>query len=170
MRTYIFALCICLLCTSCGASDLLSTIDGAIIAAEAVLPMLSNEIPPALATPLMRYLQDADQGLSCATAELQTTDSQSVQGSKIAVCLANVIAPELPAGIPQTVVNLINKIAQSIARLKTTAKTARATGGTTTATLKVSAKEASKIKALNQRASANYRTARVWLTNNPPKQ
>lgn len=139
------------------------------IATEVVLPLVASQLPPGIALPLMRYLQVADKGLTCATQELNTTDTTGVKTGKVAVCLANVLLPVIPPDTPPMIRKLINEIAQMISEIQGMTKVGLTVTSSTSKSFKLSAADGAKLSDLNTRATANYRAASVWLANNPPK-
>jgi hypothetical protein len=98
-------------CTTAGTIEEIVTL--ADVAVSAIAAVEPNVPGVAIAA---KYITAVGQGLDCAIAERQSTDTPAVQAAKITSCVAAAVLPELPAGTPTTIVTILNQVAQAIAK------------------------------------------------------
>ena len=103
----IIALALILLQTGCGVLSTLQVIVDTTAAAVPILQAAGVPIPPAL--PL--YVADVAECI----ANVNTNNPTTGELVSIAACLATHAAPQVPAGTPQAIANIIAAIAQDVA-------------------------------------------------------
>jgi len=74
---------------------------------------ISGALPPQAQT----YVDAALGGIACASDEAASSDSQQVKAAKITECFSGAVAPVLPPGTAQNVVNLINRLSKAVAKI-----------------------------------------------------
>ena len=149
-----------LLLVACSGAQIIAVIEEAVTIAEAAAAV-TGAVPPQF----VPYVTAALDGLDCAATEAGSTDVSDIKATKIASCLANAVAPTLPAGTPANIVDMVAKLAAAVQEVLATLPST-STGQLTTnpyvlawkasgKPLKpLSAADKAKLKALSARAKA----------------
>lgn len=158
-----------LLLQGCGLS-VTSTLQLVIAAAEAAIGVIS----PQYAAVIDPYLKAVSQATSFAATELASSDTSPVKAEKIVSQFAAIAGPNLPAGVPQTIVTAIQAVVTSVSNFLASiqsaapphmaATAARASGKTVKPAavpkqIKLSAADQQSLAAIKTRADAL--TARI---------
>lgn len=93
----------------CGLS-VTNSLQLVIAAAEAAVGIIS----PEYATRIDPYLKAVSQATSFAATELASTDTSPVKAEKIISQFAAIAGPNLPAGVPQTIVTAIQAVVTAV--------------------------------------------------------
>ena len=120
---------------------------------------------PALAPIVAPYFTSVTNAVDFATTELESADSGAVKFTKIAEQFAMIAKPDLPSGTAQTTVltieavatavqNFLKTIAASSAELQSTPAGTNAFFASGKASMKMSKREADKIRAANAKVKA----------------
>jgi hypothetical protein len=108
----------------CGV---VSDVTAGISAAEAILPTLTALVDPSVVTAVTSYTTQAATFWSETSAELASSDSETVKVDTIAGYMLAVVKPNLPAGTPQNIVTALQDadtfIRDFVANLKAGATT-----------------------------------------------
>lgn len=100
--------------TSCGKSDILTTLKAIVTAVSAVIPYipgLTIQVQQLVKTYLTMVLAGVEQ----ATTILASSESPQVKASMIASAFARIVKPTLPPGTLQTITDLIDVVANAVA-------------------------------------------------------
>jgi len=105
-----------LLCVSCNGSSAITNLDNVVKAAEVALPVVSAAVhlDPAVTKQISTYLQAVDTASVQAATILASTASAEIKAAEIVQAFAAVIAPTLPAGVPQQVVAVVQAVAAAV--------------------------------------------------------
>jgi hypothetical protein len=154
-----------LLCAACGAAEVVTGLELAIDAAEAVLPAIATaaNVPPATVTLIDNYLAAVATALSQTSALLASSSASgtAVEAGQITALFAQALVPVLPAGTPQAVAAAVQAVGKAVANFvaQFTATTTPA-GGTAFAaakrlgSVKLTKAQRAKVVALKARADA----------------
>jgi len=113
----VFAL---LILSACQPSTLVSALEGVIAAAEIAVPVIGSAVglPPQTQAAIVAYLQLVDAAAVKASTILAGTGTSAEKSTRIIAAFANITegCNCIPAGTPQTVVNMVNVVAQAVGK------------------------------------------------------
>ncbi len=113
-----------LLLAGCQPSTVITTLEAVVASAEIALPVIAAAagIPPATTAAIVQYLQLVDVAITRASVILASSASSADKAAQIGVAFAGIAAGCncIPPGTPQTVVAVVNAVAQAVSRFLAT--------------------------------------------------
>jgi len=107
-----------LLSLACTPGDITSSLDRVVGAVELALPLLTLAgVPGQVIILAQGYLQSVSVAVNETTAELASADNSAVKAAKIGQYFAAAIVPNLPAGTPPIVGQLLKAVSDAVAAL-----------------------------------------------------
>lgn len=94
---------------ACSAATIIGLITTGLQIAEA-----AAAITGVLPAPFVAYVSAALEGMSCASIEIASSDTAAQKYLKTTACFANAVAPTLPPGTAQNILNIVTKLEQAI--------------------------------------------------------
>jgi hypothetical protein len=112
-------LLVCLLLTGCTTPQITTTLQAVVDAVGIATPIILNAagVPAATSTLVTAYLGAVDTAVAETGTELASSDSSAVKADKIVQYFTQAglqLGPNLPAGTPTLVVQLVNEVAQAV--------------------------------------------------------
>lgn len=163
-RLISIALLLVLFLTACQPSTVISTLEAVVAAAEIALPVIGAAagLPPQTTAGIVGYLQMVDLAITQASVILAGPGTSAQKSAQIAQAFAAIAAGCncIPPGTPQTVVAVVNAVAQAVARFLSTMGAAPVAKGIAPSSsvppnIKVTRTDRSELTKIRQRAEVN---------------
>lgn len=101
---------------SCTDSQVLTTLEAVVSAAEVALPVIgaATNLDPAITVTIGEYLRDTSVAARQASAILAGSGTSAQKAAQIAAVFANVASLNLPAGTPAEIGVVVNGVIQAV--------------------------------------------------------
>lgn len=107
--------------TSCKLSDVTSTLQNVVSVTTIAVPIIAvaANVPPATVDLVVGYLGAISEATSQASTILSADLTDAQKSVQITGAFAKIVAPKLPPGTPQNIVNAVGAVADAVSKFLT---------------------------------------------------
>lgn len=138
------------LLVACSAATIIGYISTALQIAEAAAG-ISGVVP----AQYIAYVAAALDGITCASIEIASSDSQAEKYLKTTACFTNAVAPTLPPGTAQNIIAMVNKLDMAIQNILANLTKPPANGVASTKPMILKDSERAKLLTMGSQAQAD---------------
>jgi hypothetical protein len=171
----VFMLAVMIMTTSCGANQVITSLEVVVTAAEVALPIVAGQVglSPTTLAAILGYLKNVNVAIAESSTILASTTLTTLQKSEQVILLFTSLAKGcscLPKGTPQVVVDVIDGVVRAIANFLANVKPPVLPPGTVvgaapksarSSAIKVKVSASDKTKLDNIKARAMVQVAKI---------